>query len=77
MATKSYNLSGSDALFIQEGYDGSTDVYSKYEGSKQQKIASYKAGKWKFDNNQQRDLFFKLLKQYPLRIKAAVLDYIK
>ena len=51
MATKSYNLSGSDALFIQEGYDGSTDVYSKYEGSRQQKIASYKAGKWKFDNN--------------------------
>jgi len=74
---KSYNLSTSDALFIQESYDGITDLYSKHEGGKQEKIASYRAGKWLFENQHQQTLFFKLLKQYPLRMKVAVLDYIK
>jgi len=74
---KSYNLSTSDALFIQEGLDEFIDVFIKFEGDRQRKMASYKGGKWFFDSDYQQNLFFKMLKQYPLRMRAAVLDYAK
>lgn len=57
--TFTYSLSDTENL-IFSGTSSKFDIFSKPEGGSQDLIARFNAGKWSFDNHQQRQLFLTL-----------------
>jgi hypothetical protein len=72
----SYNISDTDALFFKSVNNG-FDLISKHEGSEEVKIATYDSGKWIWEGNKQRSLFFQLMKIYPKEFQRAIKSYKK
>jgi len=77
MNTFNYNLSETEYLTFQNHKD-CLEVYSGHDGTTvKTKIASYKAGKWTFDNYQQQKLFWFLFGIYKQEFGKAFKTYMR
>ena len=71
----SYNLSDTEFIFFCTRRD-CFEVFSGHEGSSERiKIATFKSGRWKFDDFQQQQVFWKLFSLYKNQIYKALKSY--
>ena len=74
MNTFSYPLSETESLVFRTELD-CFHVYSKHESTQESHIATYKGGKWEFENPQQRQFFFLMFNNYKEQFGRAVKAY--
>lgn len=74
IGTFSYPLSETESLVFRTELD-QFDVYSKHESTQERHIATFKDGKWFFENLQQRQFFFLMFNQYRTNFGKAVKAY--
>lgn len=72
--TFSYSIAETECLVFKTELDH-FHLYSKHESTSESHIATYKGGKWIFENMQQRQFFFLLFKQYKVQFGKAVKAY--
>jgi len=72
--TFSYPIAETECLVFRAELD-CFHVYSKHECTQESHIATYKGGKWIFENMHQRQFFFLLFDQYKVQFGKAVKAY--
>jgi hypothetical protein len=72
--TFSYPISETERLVFRTELD-CFHVYSKHESTQESHIATYKGGKWIFENMQQRQFFFLMFERYRVQFGKAVKAY--
>ena len=70
----SYSISETECLVFRTELD-CFHVYSKHESTQESHIATYKGGKWIFENMQQRQFFFLMFERYRVQFGKAVKAY--
>jgi hypothetical protein len=70
----SYSISETECLVFRTELD-CFHVYSKHESTQESHIATYKGGKWIFENMQQRQFFFLMFERYRVQFSKAVKAY--
>jgi hypothetical protein len=71
-----YHLSETDSLFFKT-YPTHFAIYSKHESSVETKIAEMRNGKWRFEDYNQRKLFFFLFNIYKKDFGKALKQYVR
>ena len=74
MNSFSYPLSETESLVFRTELD-CFHVYSKHESTQESHIATYKDGKWQFENPQQQQFFFLMFNNYKEQFGRAVKAY--
>jgi len=70
----SYPISENECLIFRTELD-CFNVYSKHESTQESHIATYKGGKWIWENMQQRQFFFLMFNSYKEQFGRAVRAY--
>jgi hypothetical protein len=70
----SYPIAETECLVFRTELD-CFHMFSKHESTQESHIATYKGGKWIFENMQQRQFFFLLFDQYKAQFGKAVKAY--
>lgn len=71
-----YHLSETDSLFFKT-YPDHFAIFSKHESTVETKIAEMRDGKWRFEDYNQRKLFFFLFNIYKKDFGKAIKLYVK
>jgi len=69
--TFTYAISETENL-IFSGLENKFELYSKAEGSSRELIARFEAGKWSFENSQQKKLFLALFDSNRVKFFKAI-----
>ena len=72
--TFSYSISETECLVFRAELD-CFHVFSKHESTQERHIATFKGGKWIFENMQQRQFFFLLFDRYKEGFGKALKAY--
>ena len=70
----SYALSETESLVFRTELE-QFDVFSKHESTQERHIATFKGGKWIFENMQQRQFFFLMFERYRKEFGKALKAY--
>lgn len=71
-----YSISETENL-VFVGTESSFELYSKAESCTQELIARFSAGKWRYDNLQQRQLFLTLFNQNRMAFYRALKGFLR